>query len=68
MTKDDGPVELSMMTLITHGCDQDDIHEDVGGDDYVDSDALMMITIASIMMMTLMVIMVIMIMMSMTTC
>ncbi len=43
MTKDDGPFELSMTTLITHGCDQDDMHEDVGGDDYVDSNALMMI-------------------------
>ncbi len=41
------------------------MHEDVGGDDYVDSDALMMITIASIIMMTLMV-MVIMMTMSMT--
>ncbi len=38
-----------MKTLITHDCDQDDMHDDVGGDDYVDSDALMMITIVPIM-------------------
>ncbi len=67
VTKDDGPFKLMMTTLITHDGDQGDMHEDedVGSDDYVDSDALMMITIASIMMMTPMV-MVIMMMMSMT--
>jgi hypothetical protein len=37
VTKDDGPFELSMATLITHGCDQDDMLEDVGIDDYVDT-------------------------------
>jgi hypothetical protein len=57
-------IKFMMKTLNAHDCDQDDMHEDVGGDDYVDRDALMMIMIVSIMMMTLMV-MVIMMMMSM---